>query len=876
MKLWLLAAALSPIYAAPVEHPLPPALPAVAEAPAPALPPAAAAGSLPEAAGVPSASPETAAPRGWLTLEPEQWEREVGSRWARAFAAAGLPDDGVVVEVAPGPVSKVGRGLQEAGFKGSLYVVDPSPEALRAVTKAYRAMLPGARIVPVQATMQEAADNLPRGVDAVVANHPMDDMLLAKFLTPSQLKEVFSKDYGHEFFEAVRKHWEAAERAPAALARNREDLVDDWKRFLARVAPRLLGLAQYPSGYFKKEGFAIPDEHAFRIVSRLRAELGWNAVDPGDGHLIDRTRWALLQDPSPAATRRWPKTLFVSAPAYALDAARVRVVGFQPELAGGDQERFKTTYGVTLHPEEAADPRPTVLTYVDKQADPMNLGLNGNRGAGRSAYLKEKANVKGIGRTPLAVSSSAAYRTGKVDLPNALWEMLAANIVHRNLETGAAPVAGVLDQGVTFTPPFSDKPLRAASVVRLDEDGALDRPAHLFEEGRPLSRRALLRIADAFGRQEGEKFIGRILHGAWSVGNISTRGHMIDFDTVAAVRTRHPQYSLTGKYVTNYFGLESLGQAKILEALAADPRINVGGASGAELVERMDRARKRQIARRFKDLMGLPGARAASPANPRYAELVREFDGLSRKFYPDLTALGAWAGAEKSPAVFDFSRFMRLYPLLRLSGAYTPEKAFALLYRPPRDGALRLSPSDAVSDAARDYLLSRHGVQSEAALASLRDRARRFVERYDAFFRAAVRSPRGALAVRVAARAYRVNEDLKYLDYRDGNRLINHLYERYDRGELSDGRLRDTMARLIKASDRRVNPSAREWTSDATVFREGVRSVRLLHNGKFRDVLELFDGGGTLFGPARDFSELLEERPIEFRQGDRAVVLTPL
>ena len=54
------------------------------------------------------------------------------------------------------------------------------------------------------------------------------------------------------------------------------------------------------------------------------------------------------------------------------------------------------------------------------------------------------------------------------------------------------------------------------------------------------------------GILEGNKFIDRFLHGAWSLGNISIEGNIIDLDTSFYTTGRQPQWCFTNKYKTNF------------------------------------------------------------------------------------------------------------------------------------------------------------------------------------------------------------------------------------------------------------------------------------------------------------------------------------
>ena len=83
----------------------------------------------------------------------------------------------------------------------------------------------------------------------------------------------------------------------------------------------------------------------------------------------------------------------------------------------------------------------------------------------------------------------------------------------------------------------------------------------------------MLNICKKLVKIEANKFCDRFLHGSWSVGNISTEGNLIDFDTSSFVKGRFPQYSNTNKYKSNYFGYELLGQKIMINSISNNEKL---------------------------------------------------------------------------------------------------------------------------------------------------------------------------------------------------------------------------------------------------------------------------------------------------------------
>ncbi len=128
-----------------------------------------------------------------VLLTPAQWNQYLGDVWYQLIFSYRIPQNGVVVEIAPGDVEKVGLGFHKQGFSGTYYVIEPHQKSLETITAKYKKLMPSATIVPILKTVADAISELPTHVDAIVANHPLDDMIVGKSLNTEEFKDFFLK-----------------------------------------------------------------------------------------------------------------------------------------------------------------------------------------------------------------------------------------------------------------------------------------------------------------------------------------------------------------------------------------------------------------------------------------------------------------------------------------------------------------------------------------------------------------------------------------------------------------------------------------------------------------------------------------------------------
>lgn len=489
--------------------------------------------------------------------------------------------------------------------------------------------------------------------------------------------------------------------------------------------------------------------------------------------------------------------------------------------------------------------------FVDRQADPMQMSLNGNSGSGRAVYYGKIFNLKGIGKTVLATSSDKNHSNGHLDLVSALWEAICANVISSNLKTGSAPVLAVIDTGELIEVPWRTGKYPGGFIVRLDQNGELDRPTHLFFRNEPVNADFFRQFARDLGKQDAEKFIERILHGCWSAGNISIHGHMIDYDTVFALRSRAPQWSYRPNWLSNFFGLEGGGQKKLLKAMV-NHHFNSEKIRCQEVYRIFDRSKKEHLELRFLDLIGLNPQQAANglPISPKeYEQMVADFSELAMKMFPNFKATAPWNEENQDLAVFDFSRMFRFFPICFEQNFGNFETAMGLL----RNYSKKFAESkvDGMTESIEKILRKNHTVSSIEQLQELETKARIFIEGYcrilDYF-----RKNDHELWQKMVLQAYRINEERTYMNCRPGNDTLVALVQHLQAGNLSAQQFSDRIQTIILACDRRqVKYLKNYFIADIKIFIEGFTANLLCEDLSFKPCLALFDRK-VLANPAPD------------------------
>lgn len=303
--------------------------------------------------------------------------------------------------------------------------------------------------------------------------------------------------------------------------------------------------------------------------------------------------------------------------------------------------------------------------YVDKQSDPFGISLSGNLGSGRAYFFDNYFNIKGD-KTLLATSKQDAYSNGKFSLPAAIRSAIYSNILFNDLiiptyQTLAVIVTDELfefeddvldDNNNIITNKFL---LPCALEIRINKDQELYRISNFIIDEKTLSEKDLLKLIKNITKLEANKYIHRLLHGSWSVGNISTKGNLIDFDTCNFVKCRHPQYSNTNKYKSTYFGYELEGWTNIIKYFNKDFNLDIE--------KHINQNYEKYLKENFIDLIGLD--KFKNKINNKKLDVVyKYFYTMSKLYINNYNGFNVNNEISENTAIFDFSNFFQKYLLL--------------------------------------------------------------------------------------------------------------------------------------------------------------------------------------------------------------------
>ena len=543
---------------------------------------------------------------------------------------------------------------------------------------------------------------------------------------------------------------------------------------------------------------------------------------------------------TPHSIKRLGEAIFIKLPLYEakrslepiyINSGLFKTL-FKKSLSWQNQADFiKHLFSVTLDVSQSTGQQ-CGWAFVDKQGeDPYGISLLGNQGSGRAYYTGTCFNIKGE-KTPLATSQSLNHSNGILTMGDGIWSALVGNSLYEEFSVKPSQVLAILRIDA-----------QRCIIVRIDESGELDRITHLYYRPSPLTTKQLHRAANDLARLEADKFIHRILHGAWSAGNTSLLGHLIDYDSVCAVKGRQPQFSFSADYPDNYFGFEDLGQLKILKSLCDHPLINQEGVQLAALDIKFKDSFKKYLTEGLVYLMGFEDFQTLAKNPSTLLKHVAEaFFALSHYTY----AVSPQSFNTNYPSalffhLYDFSAFFRLYPLLKQSGQFTISRALTLLMGSPLQQAKVLSEYDDIGpeelsarlkEAFEHYLIPFDVNHLEA----LEKEAKIFIEQYDHIFQL-MHEVTTTHANDVVARAYVINEDRFYLfPVFSLESLLIDLQT-----EVSPQVIHRFIQHFIQANQRRPQQDMeKNYTANFRFFKEGFSHVFIGIKGEYSVVICLY------------------------------------
>src|SRR5207249_67068 len=127
---------------------------------------------------------------GYFAIMPISiWNRDVGEVWSSVLRRHHL-ERATVMEIAPGFSDKIAFGLAALRFRGTMLLVEPNAAARQWAVERYRLLLPRATVVPVAERVRDV--RVSHRIDALLANHVLDDLLLDALAPPALCTPLFS------------------------------------------------------------------------------------------------------------------------------------------------------------------------------------------------------------------------------------------------------------------------------------------------------------------------------------------------------------------------------------------------------------------------------------------------------------------------------------------------------------------------------------------------------------------------------------------------------------------------------------------------------------------------------------------------------------
>ena len=459
-------------------------------------------------------------------------------------------------------------------------------------------------------------------------------------------------------------------------------------------------------------------------------------------------------------------------------------------------------FSITLD-EEKSNKQIIGKAFVDKQLDPTGIALSGNLGSGRAYFYGSEFNIKGD-KTKLATSEKSTYSNGKYALSATIKETVISNILADDFVIPTFESLAILETKERFD--FIDEYMDSDDIIREETynlpcsiEIRVNKNKELYRISNSLINKdtiILKNLEDFCGKLakiEANKFCDRFLHGAWSAGNISTEGNLIDFDTATFVKGRFPQYSNTNKYKSNYFGYELLGQKLMIKNIVENEKIENANEVQKHLEDLMDKQYSENMKIRFCDLIGLDYNLHYEKYSKYIDDLCEKFNILSRKFLPNYYETNVAEDNGDITYIFDFSKFFQNYLIEKEKHGINKLFGLKLLFNQAE--SIAYEKVGMIKEKV-DEFFSQNLVE-EKNMNNLMINAMDFIEEYDELFTKV--SEENDLS-NIKLKQYTINADRNYL-YGNGN-IYGELSYLYETQKIDSKTLNKIINALIKTNKR--------------------------------------------------------------------------
>jgi len=394
--------------------------------------------------------------------------------------------------------------------------------------------------------------------------------------------------------------------------------------------------------------------------------------------------------------------------------------------------------------------------YIDKQKDPTGIALNENLGSGRAYYIGDNYNIKGE-KTLLCTSSNEDYNNGKYPLEAAFQEAMISEVLSNIFDIDTFKVLAIIDKKEKYKFPKSKSPLSCGLIIRYYENNELYRFSHRFVNNKKFDYKEITTICKKMGIIEGNKIIHRFLHGAWSVGNISTDCNLIDFDTSFFVKGRQPSWIFSVAHKENYFGYEDYGEKRIIDILYDNKMISCN-ISKKELYKIIDTEKYNSITNGFLELISYD-SNIYSKYKNMIDELITLFIKLYGKMVYNYDHMNCSNYFSEKNNIFDFSNFFRFYNIYKYY--HKSDDLFDLLLNKEVElyqyNYINFEHYNAVHDFFKDDI-----IETPNDLDNIFENAKVFLEKFNNFNNIVDNDLKISLDSKIR-KSYLINETKRYL-----------------------------------------------------------------------------------------------------------------
>ena len=307
---------------------------------------------------------------------------------------------------------------------------------------------------------------------------------------------------------------------------------------------------------------------------------------------------------------------------------------------------------------------------------------------------------------------------------------------------------------------------------------------------------------------------------------------MIDLDTSFFVVGRHPQWSFTDRFITNYFGFEEKGQIKVLETIL-NSDLNVENISLEELSKIIEEQKIKTIRKQLPLLMGYSESEYIKYSQ-YFDRLADEFVYLSQIIFDNYDNLNCLDENCQNTNLFNFSNLFRYYEIIKQSGKWDKQKGLNLLLN--KKGKLLEYNYD--DDNYHEKILSFFKdiiIDNNDKYLDTLNRALQFIDMFDTLNDYIDKNENIDKNIKLI-KAYLENEDKIYLTARKWMRAeLIDLYK--EKGSKYVNEIINTIIEFYSEKDY----SNENFLSDLIIFKEGILYRELNKNGYNRYCLKLFN-----------------------------------